>query len=121
MNTTKNKRTRTEFAPRTRFAAPAVPYRGARESDLERLKQRLLRQLLRQNDQSELIRPLHRAANEAASLAWLTPYPLLVFPVLLEEKVQAAQTQSRRQSGIRQRSRRLAGEIVRRDGPRPAG
>ncbi len=112
MNTTKNKRAPTEFAPPTRRAAPAVPYRGAPESDLERLKQRLLRQLLRQNTHSELSRPLLRAANEAASLAWLTPYPLLVFPALFEEKVQMAQTQSRRQSRIRRRSRRLVGEFA---------
>jgi hypothetical protein len=31
-----------------------------------------------------------RATDEAVSLAWATTYPLLVFPVLLEEKLHAA-------------------------------
>ena len=112
MNTTKNRRARTEVAPETRLAAPAVPYRGRQESELERLKQRLLRQLLGRNTDPELNPPLRRAANEAAALAWLTPYPLLVFPALLEEKVQAAQNHSQRQSRIRRRSRGLIGEVL---------
>ena len=50
--------------------------------------------------------PLQRAANEAAGLAWFTPFPLLFFPALLEEKIYAAQRQEARQQQIRQRGRR---------------
>jgi len=77
------------------------------EPELERFKRRLLRELLNQNTNPELTAPLRRAANEAAALAWLTPYPLLVFPALLEEKVQRAQQHSLRQARIRRRSRKL--------------
>ena len=38
------------------------------------------------------------------SLAWFTPFPLLVFPVLLEEKAEAARLQEARQRQIRRRS-----------------
>ncbi len=58
----------------------------------------------------DLTAPLRRAANEAAALAWLTPYALLVFPTLLEEKAQAARHQTLRQAGIRRRSRNLLAE-----------
>ena len=51
--------------------------------------------------------PLRRAATEAATLAWMTPFPLLVLPVLLEEKIQEAQMQAQRQVLIRRRSRAL--------------
>lgn len=98
------------FAPGTRFKTPDVTCRAAREADLEQLKQRLLRQLLEENSSADLTAPLRRAANEAAALAWLTPYSLLVFPTLLEEKAQAARHQSLRQARIRRRSRNLLAE-----------
>jgi hypothetical protein len=50
---------------------------------------------------------LRRAVNEAVALAWVTPYPLLVFPGLLDEKVEAALLQAARQENIRQRSLEL--------------
>jgi hypothetical protein len=37
------------------------------------------------------------AVTEAEALAWQTPYPHLVFPVLAEEKAQAAATWQKRQ------------------------
>ena len=52
-----------------------------------------------------------RAANDAAALAWTTPYPLLLFPVLLEEKAAAGRIQALRQKGIRQRSREFMREV----------
>ena len=58
-------------------------------------------------DSSALSRALRRAANDAAALAWVTAYPLLVFPALLEEKVRAALRQYGRQAGIRRRSANL--------------
>jgi MarR-like DNA-binding transcriptional regulator SgrR of sgrS sRNA len=55
---------------------------------------------------------LRRAANEAAALAWLTPYPLLLLPELLEEKVAAIRRQAARQADILRRSRTLAEEAA---------
>jgi hypothetical protein len=98
------------FAPETRFelrpASPA-PFRAVQESAFERLKDRLLAQRLGELFEPEFNSDLRRAANEAAALAWVTPYPLLVFPALFEEKAQAALTQAERQGVIRQRSREL--------------
>lgn len=108
-------RVRTEFAPETRFEvvpSPTVPFRGTPEADLERLKAGLLRQLLRETPYPEFNALFRRAANEAAGLAWLTPYPLLVFPALFEEKTQAAVKHGLRQEFIRRRSLELIAYAV---------
>jgi|SRR5579872_4263531 len=99
----------TRFRRETRFDVPipAVPFRGSQEADLELLKNRLLADLLWQTDGSELSANLRRAATEAAGLAWFTPYPLLFFPALLEEKAQAARDQVSRQAEIRHNSQDL--------------
>jgi hypothetical protein len=55
------------------------------ENELERLKNRLLREALLVEPSPALVAPLRRAANEAAALAWLEPYPLLAFPELFRE------------------------------------
>jgi hypothetical protein len=47
------------------------------------------------------------AANEAASIAWATTYPLLVFPLLLQEKIQEAERKARVQRGIYRRSQKI--------------
>jgi hypothetical protein len=103
----RNRQVKPRFGRETRFEIapiPSVPFRGTLECELEHLKARLLRQVLEQAGAPELNAPLRRAANEAASLAWFTPYPLLVFPLLLDEKAQAVQRQAARQREIRQRS-----------------
>jgi hypothetical protein len=48
----------------------------------------------------------------AASLAWLTPYPLLILPVLLEEKAREARRQAQRQSDIQNRSETILPLVV---------
>ena len=50
---------------------------------------------------------LRRVANEAAALAWVTQYPLLVYPALFEEQAEAASLRAERQEQVRQRSREL--------------
>ena len=55
----------------------------------------------------ELNAPLRRAANDAAALAWATVFPLLVFPVLFEEKTEAALRRAERQARIFVNSREL--------------
>jgi hypothetical protein len=47
---------------------------------------------------------LRRAANEAAALAWMTSYPVLVFPVLFEEKARTSAAYARRQKQVKERT-----------------
>src|SRR5665213_1461838 len=99
-----------EFAPETRFElrpVPPAPFRANQETDFERLKNRLLVRELAEAPTPELNAPLRRAANEAAALAWNTLFPLLVFPVLFEEKTDAALRQVERQARIYANSREL--------------
>lgn len=99
----------TSFGPETRFevtpAAPA-PFRATQETELERLKNRLLLATLEEADPDNNVY-LRRAANEAAALAWVTPYPLLVFPALFEEKTETVLLQAEKQANIRRRSLEL--------------
>jgi len=83
---------------------PTAPFRGVTELTLERLKAQLLAEELRRTPAIELGAPLRLAAEEATALAWLTPYPLLLLPALLEEKALAARRKAGRQARIRQRS-----------------
>ena len=50
---------------------------------------------------------LHLALNEAEALAWLTPFPHLLFPVLAEEKATALKHWAARQRTV-QRVRALS-------------
>ncbi len=98
------------FAPDTSFAVPPLPtapFRAAQERELERLKHGLLREFLTETPDPEFNSLYRRAANEAAGLAWLTPYPLLVFPGLFEELARAARARGLRQERIRRRSQGL--------------
>jgi hypothetical protein len=105
-----NKRVITRFEPETRFLvkpAPAVPFRATQETELERLKDRLLQERLARVNETELNVRLRRAANEAAALAWVTSFPLLVFPTLFEELAHTALLQAGQQAYVRKRSRVL--------------
>jgi hypothetical protein len=100
------------FVPETRFElqpGPPAPFQATQESELERLKRQLLTLQLAELSQPELNAPLRHAANEAAALAWVTLYPLLVFPALFEEKAAEAVRQTERQARIYQTSRELLG------------
>ena len=111
----KKRQVKTRFEPEIQFevGAPApVPPRGALETELEHLKARLLAPLLGAAPDPAQSVPLQRAANEAAGLAWFTPFPLLFFPALLEEKVYAAQRQEARQRRILQQTEALVEEAV---------
>jgi hypothetical protein len=108
------RKVKTRFGPETRFEIgpiPPVPFRGALENELDHLKARLLKEELARAAEPELNPLLRRAANDAASLAWFTPFPLLVFPLLLEEKTQAAKRQQARQRQIRRRSRGAVSDL----------
>ena len=106
----KYRRVPTEFGPETGFEvkpSPPGPFRARQEAEFERLKMQLLVERLEGRWGSELASRLRRAANEAAALAWVTRYPLLVFPALFEEMAQTALLRAKRQEQVRQRSRVL--------------
>jgi len=86
--------------------------RGAPEVELDRLKNRLVLQLLKEPSFATLQVPLHKTATEAATLAWMTPYPLLVLPILLEEKAQSLRLQYEKQETVRRRSIELFAEAA---------
>ncbi len=86
---------------------PGATAERAVDTDLEALKTRLLKEHLAQAADLTVVPALRRAANEAAALAWLTPYPLLVLPALLEEKAAVASRHTAKQASIRRRSRVL--------------
>jgi hypothetical protein len=79
-----------------------APIRGPIEGQLEQLKERLLRPVLEGISNTELLRGISWAANEAAALAWLTVCPMLVLPDLLEEKVRATLKKWEKQQRVRQ-------------------
>lgn len=100
----------TQSAPATRFAPPvlaAVTFRRTGETELDQLKNRLLARELGRTTTLEQNAGLRRAANEAAALVWLTPYPLLLLPTLFEEKARLARLTVGRQALIRERSNEL--------------
>ncbi len=108
MNHNRN-RVATRFAPETRFEVrpvPAAPFRALQETEFERLRAELLGKELAVA-RPELNVPLRRAANEAAALAWATVFPLLLFPVLFEEKARVAAQQAERQARILAETRDL--------------
>jgi hypothetical protein len=107
---TKPRRVPTEFGPETRFEvrpAPPATFRAVEENRFEQLKSTLVRERLDELWKPELSVEIRRAANEAAALAWVTPYPLLVFPGLFDEKTQTALRVAQRQHQVRQRRREL--------------
>ncbi len=85
----------------------ASDYPWTIETELERLKSRLLRQMLGVVATPGLIPSLRRAANEAAALAWLEPYPLLAFPTLFQEFALTAQRRFHKQLIVKSRSAEL--------------
>ncbi|MDB6030052.1 MAG: hypothetical protein JWM16_390 [Verrucomicrobiales bacterium] len=99
----------TRFEPETRFEVipnPGLPFRAVQETELEKLKQKLLRQALDYAPNGEYYAPLRRAANEAAALAWTTAFPLLFLPTLFEELGAKAKAHTRQQTDIMKRSRK---------------
>ena len=109
MNKT-NHKLRAQFSPDTRFEVrptPPAPFRATQETNFERLKSRLLTESLLAAAKPDLNVAIRRAANEAAALAWVTFYPLLVFPALFEEKLQNAFRHAERQARVYANTREL--------------
>jgi hypothetical protein len=107
---TKLRRVPTSFGPETHFdlsPGPPAPFRVEQESLFEALKHRLLADRLQELWSPENNSQVRRAANEAAALAWVTPYPLLFFPALFQEKTETALEISERHHNIQERSCQL--------------
>ena len=105
----------TRFGPETHFDVapiPVAPFRGTCETELERFKNLLLRAALNKAEDAELYAPLRRAANEAAGVVWMTPFPLLFLPVVFEEKVALARRQFERAQAVRSRSRKILASVL---------
>jgi len=80
-----------------------APVRGKVEAQIELLKQQLLRPVIDSAANTDLVKELVWAANEAAALAWLTVCPILVLPTLLEEKIHGAKRKWEKQEQVRHR------------------
>jgi hypothetical protein len=101
------RRLEAEFGPEARFEVQPVgraSFRVAEENRFEQLKGRLLSGRLAETWGAGGVSRMRRAANEAAALAWVTSFPLLVFPVLFEEKADQALLEADRQQRVRARS-----------------
>ena len=102
-----NRKLPTAFGPDTRFEIRPVGPQPNLEERFEELKDVLLARRLEEIWEPELDDSVRRAAHEASALAWVTPFPLLFFPGLFDEKVDAALSIAQRQAEVRQRSQEL--------------
>lgn len=99
------KRLTARFARPTRFRMrPRGLTRAEQRARLSELKERLLRAHLAREGSETIRSRIRWAAEEATSLAWASPFPLLVLPELVEEKVARAREQVARQEHIRRRT-----------------
>ncbi len=74
----------------------------------EQLEKRLVSEALAKAQEPLEKQQMKWAAQEASAAAWTTSVPLLVLPQLLEEKVDAAREQAKRQRQIRVRTQAIA-------------
>ena len=72
-----------------------------RADQLGKLKDQMLTRLLTKTSDPALKARYRWAAEDAAALAFVTPWPSLFFPVLFAEKASEAQVRARRQSRIK--------------------
>lgn len=111
---TKDKNLPIQYGEETRFGVEArsVPFRATLETELERLKTRLIQGYLSEFAEPEFNRLLRQAANEAAAIAGTSAYPLLLLPALLDEKAREARRQVAKQNLIRSRSAFIMDEVA---------
>jgi hypothetical protein len=115
MKTNTPHRVNTRFAPEKRFEVIPLPEALSRRNlaaKIEQLKLALVKEELSNARDPIQFRRLIMLANEAAALALTTPFPILVLPVLLEEKLEHARKQAERQNAIWSRSEQLFAEAV---------
>lgn len=93
--------------PQLGSAAGSAAPRPRQAAEFELLKNRTLLRALDETPEVELHISIIHAAREAAGLAWQTPFPLLVYPELFEEKACAAREQALRQMHVHRQSLEL--------------
>jgi hypothetical protein len=76
-----------------------------------RLRRTLIQTALRAIEDLQQAAQIKWAAEEASALSWATGYPLLLFPVLFEERTTIALQRVWRQQEIHERSRQLLEHI----------
>ena len=111
MNTTTTTRLLTRFERNKRFRLKPKTVRSTTdtaERAFEQLKARLLHPVLDEATDASVRRQLRLAANEAAAIAWTTPFPLLVLPELLQEKAIEAREYARRQEVVHEATQDFA-------------
>jgi len=104
----------TQFWPEVAFEVmPLTPAQARTElsAQFHALRNRLIRRSLL-SEASLFDSDLMRVANEAAALAWTTPYPLLVMPALFEEKLQSARVRMNRQQQIHSQSQEIVEMVL---------
>ena len=106
-----NRKLNTFFEPAEVFEAPLLQGEPLKESFAE-LQDSLVAETLVGTETLSLHGQVKQAANEAAGLAWTTPFPLLVFPTLFIEKVERARKQDERARRIKAKSADLLMEAV---------
>lgn len=102
------------FEPEARFALHPVdaPFRATLDNEVDRLKNRLLQNYLSANAEPGFNSLLRQAANEAVALACAHAYPLLLLPVIFDEKAREARRLVSRQNVVRSRSELILEELV---------
>ena len=92
--------TRFDFDQGDAFELPPRFERRELETRFADLKDELLNELLDETETLELHPRFKQAANEAAGLAWMTEFPLLVYPELFGEIAKRERTRQNRQRQI---------------------
>ncbi len=96
---TKTKAQRRESKAKTATAACLKSCRSLMRQ-IEGVKESVLREFASsRREQGQMLR---FALNEAEALAWQTPYPHLLFPLLAYEKAESARQWAERQRDVRQ-------------------
>ena len=92
--------TRFDFDQGDAFELPPRFERRELETRFADMKDELLNELLEETETLDLHPRFKQAANEAAGLAWMTEFPLLVYPELFEEIAKRERARQNRQRQI---------------------
>ena len=100
-----------EVLPFNANVAEASRPAQALDTEFSTLQEKLLENAFNHTETLSLFGAIRQAANEAAGLAWTTEFPLLVYPVLFDEKTLAFRKREQRQQQIVARSHALVEEV----------
>jgi hypothetical protein len=90
----------TEFGPEIGFTLKPAAAKRRREDRFRKLKHELLFERLDEELGPKFNKRIRQAASEAEAIAFATPFPLLIFPALFEEKAADAAVRFERQERI---------------------